>query len=86
MDVIVRNGEMSVEEQAYYEKYISEKYPQMKIRRLFLSVDGDMVNISIELEKEILTKMGGALIGDPLTWNRAKRAEYFDTIPNALPL
>jgi len=84
MEVIVRNGVMPAEEQAYYENYISEKYPRLKIRRLFLTIDGDMVNISIELEKEILTKMGGTLIGDPLAWNSAKRAEYFDTIPNTL--
>lgn len=84
MEVIVRNGEMSVEEQAYYENYISEKYRQIKIRRLFLTIDGDMVNISVELEKELLTKMGGSYIGNPLTWNAAKRAEYFDTLPNSL--
>lgn len=84
MEVIVRNGVMSAEEQAYYEKYISEKYPRLIIRRLFLIIDGDMVNISVEREKEILSKMGGTFIGNPLTWNTAERAEYFDTIPNSL--
>ena len=84
MEVIVRNGVMSAEEQAYYEKYISEKYPRLIIRRLFLTIDGDMVNISVEREKEILSKMGGTFIGNPLTWNTAKRAEYFDAIPNSL--
>lgn len=51
---------------------------------MFLTIDGDMVNISVEHEKEILSKMGGTFVGNPLTWNTAKRAEYFDTIPNSL--
>jgi len=45
MEVIVRNGVMPAEEQAYYENYISEKYPRLKIRRLFLTIDGDMENV-----------------------------------------
>lgn len=75
---------MSTEEQTLYENYISEKYPQLKIQRMFLTIDGDMVSISVELQKAILTKMGGSFIGDPLTWNDAKRAEYFETVPNSL--
>ena len=42
------------------------------------------MDISVELKKQMLTKMGGELIGDPLKWNRAKQAEYFDTLPNKL--
>lgn len=84
MEVIVKNGVMSAEEQKHYKDYILQKYPQLKIRRLFLAIDGDMVNISVEFQKEVLTKMSGAFIGNPLTWNTAKRAEYFDTVPNSL--
>jgi len=84
MNVIVSGGPMTAEEQQHYIRYVSEKYPHVDIQQLFLAVDGDFVNISIEPRKRVLTKMGGALISDPLTWNDAKRAEYFDTIPNTL--
>ena len=86
MDVIVTGGAMTAEEQQHYIRYVSEKYPHVEIQKLILAVDGDFVNISIEPRKRVLTKMGGALISDPLTWNDAKRAEYFDTIPNRLDL
>ena len=84
MEVIVTNGVISEQEQEYYETYIAEKYPQLHIQRLILTLEGDHVHFSIEPEKRILAKMGGTLISDPLTWNDAKRAEYFDTVPNYL--
>ena len=86
MDVIVTGGAMTAEEQQHYIRYVLEKYPHVEIQKLILAVDGDFVNISIEPRKRVLTKMGGALISDPLTWNDAKRAEYFDTVPNRLDL
>ena len=84
MEIIVTNGVLSAQEQKYYENYIIKKYGHMNIRRALLTLDGDHVDIRIEPQKRILTKMGGSLIGDPLTWNDAKRAEYFDTVPNSL--
>ena len=86
MEVIVTGGTLSNEEQKYYESHVQEKYPHLEIHKLHLTVDGDFVNIAVEPKKRILTKMGGSLIGDPLTWNDAKRAEYLDTIPNSLDL
>ena len=84
MEVIVKNGSLSPEEQKYYENYVLDKYPRLKIRRLYITVDGDYATFSIEPQKRFLTKMGGSMIGDPYTWNDSKRAEYFDTIPNTL--
>lgn len=84
MEVIVTGGTLSSAEQKYYENHVLEKYSHLDIQRLHLTVDGDFVNIAIEPKRRILTKMGGSLIGDPLTWNDAKRAEYFDTVPNTL--
>ena len=84
MEVIVTNGVISAEEQEFYETYIANKYSQLNIQRLILTLEEDCVHFSIEPEKRILTKMGGTLISDPLTWNDAKRAEYFDTVPNYL--
>lgn len=86
MEVIVTNGVLSAVEQEQYIKYIAEKYPKIKIEKLFLTLDGDFVNIRVEPAKRVLTKMGGALISDPMTWNDAKRAEYFDTVPNHIDL
>ena len=74
--VIVTNGVLSAEDQEYYEAYIAEKYPQLNIRRLILTLEEDRVHFSIEPEKRILTKMGGTLISDPLTWNDAKRRVF----------
>lgn len=84
MELIVTNGVISAEEQEYYKTYIAEKYPQLNIRRVLLTLEDDQVHFTVEPERRILTKMGGTLISDPLTWNDAKRAEYFDTVPNYL--
>ena len=86
VEVVVTNGEISLEEQKKYVRYIAKKYPHIFIEKLFLSADGDFVDIRIQLRKRILTKMGGAVIGDPLTWNNAKQAEFRDTIPNKVDL
>ena len=67
MDVIVTGGAMTAEEQQHYIRYVLEKYPHVEIQKLILAVDGEFVNISIEPRKRVLTKMGGALISDPLT-------------------
>lgn len=84
MEVIVTGGTLTEAEQQYYEHHVLEKYPNVEIQKLHLTVDGDYISIAVEPKKRVLTKMGGSLISDPLTWNDAKRAEYFDTIPNSL--
>lgn len=86
MEVIVTGGEMTAEEQQHYIRCVLEKYPQEEIKTLHLALDGDFVNISIRPQKHILTKMSGALIGNPLVWNDAKRAECYDTVPNRIDL
>ena len=86
MKVIVTGGEMNVEEQQHYIRSVLEKYPQAEIKAVHLAVDGEFVNVSIEPQKSVLTKMGGTLIGNPLKWNNAKRAECYETIPNRIDL
>lgn len=86
MDVIVLNSEMSHEEQQYYVRYITEKYPSIPIEKIFLDIDDDYVNINVIPRKRFLAKLNGSLISDPLTWNNAKRAEYFDTLSNFIDL
>ena len=84
MEVVVTNAEMTLEEQQNYIRYVLKKYPRLVIEKLILTVEDDMVRVSIIPKKRILTKMGGTSIGDPLFWNNAKRAEFFDTIPNRI--
>ena len=84
MEVIVTGGKMTTEEQRHYIRYILDKYPRTEIEKLYLDLDGDFVNISIEPQKRVLTKMCGAFIGDPLKWNDAKRVERYDTVPNRI--
>lgn len=84
MEIIVTNGKITAEEQAYYERYILDKYHRLDIKTVYLTLEGETVCFEICPRKRILTKMGGSLIGDPLDWNDAKCAEYFDTIPNPL--
>lgn len=84
MEVVVSGGEMTAEEQQHYISRVLDKYPQEEIETLHLALDGDFVNVSIKPRKHILTKMGGSLIGNPLMWNDAKRAECYDTIPNRI--
>ncbi|MBQ3009769.1 MAG: hypothetical protein IJA20_02955 [Methanocorpusculum sp.] len=86
MEIVVTNGVLSAEEKQHYADYIADKYPSVIIDKLYLTLDGDFVNIRVEPQKHILTKMGGTLISDPLTWNDAKRAEYFETIPNHIDI
>ena len=86
MEVIVTGGEMTAEEQQHYVRCALEKYPQAEVKTVYLAIDGEFVNVSIEPQKHILTKMSGVLIGNPLTWNDAKRAECYDTVPNRIDL
>ena len=86
MKVIVTGGEMTAEEQKHYVRYVLDKYPHVEIRAVHVALDGDFVNLSIEPQKSVLTKMGGTLIGSPLKWYDAKRAECYDTSPNRIDL
>lgn len=84
MELTVTNGSIPPEEKQQYISYIEQKYHRLPIKQIYLALDGDYINITVEPERRVLTKMGGVLIGDPFTWNNAKRAEYFDTVPNSI--
>ena len=45
METVIINGEMSGEERQYFENYIQEKYRHLDIYRLYLTVNGDYVDI-----------------------------------------
>ena len=85
MQIVMRNGTLTEEEQDYCVRRVTEKVPIGLIEKLYLNVDGESLSISCELRNvRELRKMGGAVIGCPEDWNDAKRAEQRDTLPNPI--
>lgn len=83
MQVVVLNGEMSETEQDLYVRQITNKYPPGAIEKIFLDVQGEYVEVRYILHRyREFRKLGGYCIGEPESWNAAKRAELRDTIPN----
>ena len=74
--------EIVPEMRAEYIKIVLERCPDIDPKSIEFMSDGKNIFFKSRKRKKILTKMGGTLIGDPETWNDAKRAEYYDTIPN----
>ena len=86
MQVVVTNGTLSEAEQDIYVQQITEVYPISIIEKLYLDVQGDYVDVSLDLHRfRDLRKMGGYCIGEPSDWNFAKQAELRDTLPNPIP-
>lgn len=84
MKVIVSNGSLSVNERDLYIKYIQSMYPGMEIEEILLDASGEEIQFRAKVCRRILIKQGGSVIGDPMTWNDAKRAEFEETIPNVV--
>jgi len=80
----MQRRELTPEEQKEYAWLVRAKYPYIDVDQLVFETDGTEVCFRLRGPKRILTKMGGVYIGDPDTWNDAKRAEYYDTVPNPL--
>ena len=86
MQVVVTNGTLSEAEQDIYVQQITEVYPISIIEKLYLDVQGDYVDVSLDLHRfRDLRKKGGYCIGEPSDWNFAKQAELRDTLPNPIP-
>lgn len=84
MEILVRNGVLSEEEQQWCAEYVRSKFPDREIVRIELTCHDGVISIGYTLGRCTLYKMGGYLVGDPMTWNNAKRAEYLATVPNPL--
>lgn len=82
MKVIVSNGSLSVIEQNLYKKRIQSMHPGMEIEEIVLDASGEEIQFRAKVCRRILIKQGGSVIGDPMTWNDAKRAEFEETVPN----
>ena len=75
------NGSISKEEEEYYKKYISDKYPQVK--KATVTVDGDYVDLDFdvpEIKFDRIRCITGYLVGTMDRWNDAKRAEEHDRV------
>lgn len=87
MQVVVRNGELSEAEQDAYVRCIAGRYPPGAIEKVFLDVQDEYVDVSYIFHRyREFRKLGGYCIGEPESWNAAKRAELRDTIPNWIDL
>ena len=85
MQIVMRYGTLTEEEQDRYVQRVTEQIPIGRIEKLFLDVREDGVTVSYELRRiRELRKMGGAVIGCPEDWNAAKQAEQRDTLPNPI--
>ncbi len=86
MQIVVLNGTLTEVEQDVYVQQAIKVYPMSIIEKLYLDVQDDHVEVHYDLHRfRNLRKMGGYCIGDPSSWNHAKRAELRDTVPNPIP-
>ena len=84
MKVIVVNGTLSTKEEDIYAKRILSMHPGVMIDEILLDASGEEIQYTAVVCNRLLTKQGGTVIGNPITWNDAKRAEYIETIPNSV--
>lgn len=84
LEFVVKNGTLCEEEQQWCIDLIKSRFPDREITKIELICDDGGTKIRYTLGRCNLYKMGGYLIGDPMAWNDAKRAEYLATVPNPL--
>ena len=85
MQVAVLHGTLTETEQDYYVRQITKKFPISIVEKVILDVHEEHVDVSCMLHRfRDLRKMGGYCIGEPSDWNRAKQAEFHDTLPNRI--
>ena len=84
MEIVVKNGTLSEEEQQWFVDYVQAEFPDREIDTIELQCGDKGVTILYTLGHCYLHKMGGYFIGDPSAWNDAKRAEYLATKPNPI--
>ena len=84
MEIVVRKGILSEEEQQRCVDYVQAEIPDREIDTIELQCGDKGVTIRYTLGHCYLQKMGGYFIGDPSAWNDAKRAEYLPTKSNPI--
>lgn len=83
MQVVVLNGTLSEAEQDAYVRRVTDRYPVGAVEKVVLDVGAEYVDVTYVLHRyRDMHKMGGYCIGEPANWNRAKQAEFRDTVTN----
>ena len=77
MEIVVKNGTLSEEEQQWFVDYVQAEFPDREIDTIELQCGDKGVTIRYTLGHCYLHKMGGYFIGDP-------RAEYLPTKSNPI--
>ena len=83
MKIDVVGEKLPEDEIQAYRKYVREKYPDMKITRLVIKLDGDFVDLTCYTEAapfERIRRITGYLVGTLDRFNDAKRAEVGDRV------
>lgn len=81
--VEVNGGEMEEAEIKEYLTYLCNKYKQRSLQSLFLTIDGDEVELRykfLPVPFERIRRITGYLVGGMNRWNNAKRAEERDRV------
>lgn len=85
MQVITLGLPISESEKQQYVQYIRLKYSDRIIDKIFLDASEESISIRCEYHfPRQVTKMGGYYLSNPSNWNKAKQAEFLDSLPNPL--
>ena len=86
-DITVEGGKLEQKEIGAYVKHVEQENPGRSVKSLKISVDGDFVDLSYELEPvpfERVRRITGYLVGTMDRWNNAKRAEERDRVKHSV--
>lgn len=87
VEVITNDDVVSESELKYYVDEVQKKHSGKKITKMFLTVDGDYMNIDFRFVPhnfERIRRITGYLVGTVDRWNNGKRAEEHDRVKHGL--
>jgi len=87
LQINVTGGELPHAEIEAYIEHGRKSYPDRRIERMDVAVDGEYVNINYFLAPEPFTRIRritGYLVGDMSHWNNAKRAELANRVKHSI--
>ena len=87
VEVNVTGGEMTQQEIDYYVEHSQKKYPDRKIQKLDIKLDGEYVDLNCTFEEipfERIRRITGYLVGTLDRFNDGKRAEERDRVKHGM--
>lgn len=87
VEVNVTGGEMTQQEIDYYVGHSQKKYPDRKIQKLDIKLDGEYVDLNCTFEEipfERIRRITGYLVGTLDRFNDAKYAEVQDRVTHSI--